>query len=776
MFRLGLRLTLHSGKEAFSRLLLTMVAVGIGTSILLAALADFHAFQVVNNRPAWEKTGQNSEVDRQGPPALPTQQGKLLWNYSNDIFKGKTIERLEVAATSPDAPILPGLSKLPAAGEYYASPALAHLLRTTPYNTLGARFPGKEVGIIGKQALTSPDELAVFIGYSPASLRELPTTIGVNAIATARQSNVWTGYFRYVYIFGTLALLFPILVLIGTATRLAAVRREERFAALRLVGATPRQLTSIASVDALVSALLGALLGVGMFQLLQSLLAKASITGGHYFVSDVTPTLLGYLSVLVLVPLASAVTGNISLRRVQISPLGVSRKVTAPEPKAWRVLPLLVGIGLFVLGLAMTTRETIAAPVYIGLVVILVGLIIGGPWLTMVSAHLLGKIIPSASSLLATRRLMNDPKAAFRSVSGLVLAAFLGTTLAALLPSINATTATPRATALQNILLVSLTPTTLCGNEVNCTGESRLTSTDTGQFGLSPQDGKILLDGLRRHFASSTVIPLYANPDAIAAIQQMQKDDAVGPTPNQAMPGDNVIRCTDLQNISMLGVCPSGAKAIVVQPDFQSDNPSYSTQMIVNASSKPVSDDVSSLYLHTLLIRIPDGTTLEKMRTYLATHTSKSLAGAAPRTFGEAIKVRLSLSNTIQRIFNGAVALTLFIAGCSLAVTVGGGMVERKRPFGLLRLSGVPMGALYKVVLYEAIMPLVGAAIVAAGIGYGIAVMAIKKISAAGTPLPTLGHSYFIVMGIGLASSLLVILTTLPLLGRITRPDDVRFE
>jgi ABC-type Na+ efflux pump permease subunit len=79
-------------------------------------------------------------------------------------------------------------------------------------------------------------------------------------------------------------------------------------------------------------------------------------------------------------------------------------------------------------------------------------------------------------------------------------------------------------------------------------------------------------------------------------------------------------------------------------------------------------------------------------------------------------------------------------------------------------------------VLYEAAMPLLSAAIIAAGIGYGIAVMTVKKIGAAGTPLPTLGHSYLLVMGVGLASSLLVILTTLPLLGSITRPDDVRFE
>jgi hypothetical protein len=45
-----------------------------------------------------------------------------------------------------------------------------------------------------------------------------------------------------------LALLAPVLIFIATATRLSAARREQRFAAMRLTGATPRQITLIAAV------------------------------------------------------------------------------------------------------------------------------------------------------------------------------------------------------------------------------------------------------------------------------------------------------------------------------------------------------------------------------------------------------------------------------------------------------------------------------------------------------------------------------------------------
>jgi hypothetical protein len=123
-----------------------------------------------------------------------------------------------------------------------------------------------------------------------------------------------------------------------------------------------------------------------------------------------------------------------------------------------------------------------------------------------------------------------------------------------------------------------------------------------------------------------------------------------------------------------------------------------------------------------------------------------------------------------------AVALTLIVAGCSLAVVVGGGMVERKRPFTLLRVTGTSLATLYRVVLLEAILPLFSAAVVAAGIAYGISVLTVDRMAPAGTPTPMLGHVYYLTLGAGLVASLLVIVVTLPVLGRLTGPRSVRFE
>ena len=50
---------------------------------------------------------------------------------------------------------------------------------------------------------------------------------------------MWTSFFRDAFIVGAIAFLLPIMILIGTATRPSSARREERYAAPRLVGAPP---------------------------------------------------------------------------------------------------------------------------------------------------------------------------------------------------------------------------------------------------------------------------------------------------------------------------------------------------------------------------------------------------------------------------------------------------------------------------------------------------------------------------------------------------------
>jgi hypothetical protein len=797
MYRLGLRLTLRSGREPFVRLLVTAAAVAVGVAIMLAVLADFHAFEVTNNRPSWETTrGQPVAADH--APAVRSE----LWNYSNDIYAGQTIERLDVASLGPGAPVPPGISVLPASGQYYASPALAALIRTVPRDELGDRFGARLAGIIGRRALTGPDELVIYIGYAPLKLAGLPATMVVDRINAAPGRQVWSSYFRDAFIGGALAFLFPILILVGTATRLAAARREERYAALRLVGATSGQIGVIASVDALASALLGAVAGIGIFTLLQPALAGTAITSARYFAAEVTPTTAGYLIVLLGVPAAAVMAALLSLERVRISPLGVSRRVTPPEPSAWRIAPLLAGLALLTLGLALTSRQAIGGPVVPGLLIIVIGLVVAGPWLTAQAARLFGRITTGASALLAARRLADNPVAAFRSVRGIVLAVFLGTVLAGLLPVVDSIAATPSATALHNVLLDGFASAPVCGNDVNCNGAVGPGGTPAGATvlqrriaaeGLPPQTAAALLAGLRA-FRGAVVIPVYSLPQSrTQGNPGPGSPGAGGPGsggpgsggPGSGGPGSGpggfagnaVMSCAGLRELAVLGQCAPGRVAVAVPAgNLFDDNPEYSTQPIASAASPPAPASFSGLNLQALLVKVNGPATLERVRTYLVTHVTQSASGTAPRTFGEAVQARAGVADTVQRLVYIAVVLTLIVAGCSLAVAVGGSLIERKRPFTLLRLTGTPTSTLYRVVFLEAVLPLAAATVVAAGIAYAISVLTVRTMAPAGTPVPVPGHAYFLTMGVGLVASLLVIAASLPLLGRITGPSGVRFE
>ena len=122
MIRLGLRLTLGSGREAALRVLVTAAAVALGVGLLLAALAGVNGLHAQTDRGAWLDTSAQAS-----PPTSTSD--RLWWLSSTDQFGNQAIDRVDVAAAGPNAPVPPGIPHLPGPGEYYASPALTTLLR-----------------------------------------------------------------------------------------------------------------------------------------------------------------------------------------------------------------------------------------------------------------------------------------------------------------------------------------------------------------------------------------------------------------------------------------------------------------------------------------------------------------------------------------------------------------------------------------------------------------------------------------------------------------------
>ncbi|MFJ9772455.1 FtsX-like permease family protein [Kitasatospora sp. NPDC101157] len=742
MIPFSLRLAFSGGREAVARLLMIAAAVAIGVGLLLSTFAGMNAIDRANERQVWMNTGV------QGATAA-TSADPLWWGARVDYYRGKTVFRADLAPTGSSSPVVPGLSRLPAPGEYYASPALEKLLRDTPAVELGDRFPGRLAGTLGSDGLPSPDSLAVVVGRTVDEVKALPRATAVTGIATALPADCESSCYgagvhgdRMVLVLTVVAaaLIFPVLIFIGTATRLSAATREQRYAAMRLVGATPGQVSVMSAVESTVAAVIGTVVGFGLYLALKPVVADVPFTGERFFASDLSLTLPQVAMTVLGVPAAAALAARFALRRVTISPLGVSRRVTPKPPSPWRLIPLVAGLaelGYFVGSRPATTNGQSAAYLT-GFVLVMLGLMTAGPWLTMAAAQAVARRTGRPASLIAMRRLSDDPRAGFRSVSGLVLALFVATGTLAIMGTINAN---------QSML--------------NGAPEVRKAIVDV-PFG-NKEDAVALPSVPDRVPAQARAVPgfqgialIHDNLARIGAFQQGER---------RVVP--SLVICAELAQIPVVGHCAPGAAVAAVDPyrlvDL-TDSSGHEWPAAAISAAEVAELPVRMLYATT------DGS--EAAKEQLRTLFMKELPTYEPRLAEDWASEGQKKLRSWRQLANVVLLTTLPIAGCSLAVSVVAGLSDRRRPFAMLRLTGAPLRLLRRVAGLESALPLLAVSALAIGAGFAAAAMFLK--SQMSYDLVSPGLTYFGLVGFGLAASLGIIASTLPLLGRITGPESAR--
>ncbi len=786
MIPLGLRLAVSGGREAITRLVILTIAVGLGVGLLLTAVAAINAVSTWNGRHAWFWTGS-----AWSPAGPATGAAPLWWHPSNDTFDGQTIDRFDVAATGASSPVPPGISHDPGPGQYYASPALVTLMRTTPANQLADRYPGHLAGTIGDAALPSPNSLVLIEGRTPAQLAHTPDSVRVRLIATTvsgnpgnSQSEVNPQGLTYLPAGGgapasatdiilsvvALAILAPVLIFIGTATRLSAARREERFAAMRLVGATRKQVSLLAATESTVAATLGAAAGFGIFFLLRTPVAAIPFIGAPFFPSDLALSLFDVLVVAIGVPLAAAAAARLALRRVHISPLGVARRATPKPPGVWRVVPLLAGLAELGFWTVHGHPASISGQVQAftsSFAIIIVGVFIAGPWLTMASAQVMARWTSRPGTLIAARRIADDPKAAFRAVSGLVLALFITTVTLVAISTQDAKDLTRFGSVTESHVL---TDQVSVSNQVS--GDS---SGGASQGTAAPGP-------------AAPVAPLTAQLSEIPGVQGVL---VVRAYPGLYLPngfhgfGANadgtfspvlagVVSCAQLATVPGVGRCPAGATAAAFPADGFNGPLGYNgadvTWPAANlGGTRPATLSVDAIDVQT------DGSTpaIEHARTLL--ETAHAYPGVTtPSTIADLVAQDNAQNNAYQQLANVVILVSLPIAGCTLAAGIAAGLADRKRPFSLLRLTGARLVTLRRVVALEGAVPLLAVAAVAIGTGFGAAAMYASE--AQNHPMVAPGAAYYLLAAGGILVSLGIIAATFPLMARITGPEVARNE
>jgi hypothetical protein len=748
MTRIGLRLVAAS-REGIVRLVVIAGAVALGVGLLLVSLAGINAVHTQSSRTAWLTT---SEHNRR--PSVNEATSDPLWALPTiDQYRSDAIERVDLAPTGPRSPVPPGIPALPGPGQYYASPALSHLLASTPKAELADRFPGHQIGTIGRAGLASPKSLVMIVGHSAAELSHVPGAAQIRSFETAAQGapgDPHPGRMQLILAVVAGALLVPVLLFIAAATRLAAARREQRFAAMRLVGATPRQISVIAAVEAVAGAGAGVALGFVLFFALRPLVARIPFTGQPFFPGDLSLHAANVVLVALGVPIGAAVVARIALQRVQISPLGVSRRVTPRNPGAWRVLPLLIGIGelAYFVGRRPATTDGQIRAYGSGFLLAMVGLVVAGPWLTMVGSRIMSRYSRRPAALIAARRLGDNPRVAFRAVSGLIVALFISSAALGIISTILAY----RTTSIGGVAGRDILTADLTGFDVTINGQA-------------PTIGTTIPAGL--------VGQLRAIPgvEAVAAIHV----DPSQPNGPGTGPPDGLISCADLAGIPALGRCQPGSTSAVVPVTGPDAGVTSHGRALANRAYRPAAipgDRLAALPVATLDVRT-DGSVaaIEKVRTVIET-TFPYTVSVTP--LGDISPENARLIQGWKQLANVAIVASLVIAACSLAVSVASGLIDRKRPFSLLRLAGTPLGVLRRVVAIEAAVPLLVVAAAAAATGLLAAHLFLRSQLRESLHAP--GAGYYVAVGFGIALALAIIAATLPLLERITGPETARNE
>jgi hypothetical protein len=786
---LGLRLVIGGGREAITRLVVLTVAVGLGVGLLLTAVAATNAVTTWNNRHDWFWTGTAWVL-----PGPATGVAPLWWHPSGDLFESQQINRFDVAPTGTSSPVPPGIPSDPGPGQYYASPALAALLRSTPANQLADRYPGHLVGTIGEAALPSPNSLVLIVGRTPAQLAHTANSVRVTSLSAtvpgrpgSDRSEVNRQGLFYLPPNGgapasatdlilsvvALAILAPVLIFIATATRLSAARREERFAAMRLAGATRKQVSLLAATESTAAGILGVAAGFGIFFLLRTPVAGIPFIGAPFFPGELSLSLLDVLVVAIGVPVAAAVAARLALRRVHISPLGVARRATPKPPRAWQLVPLLTGLAELGFWAVRGHPASISGQVQAfvsSFALILVGLFIAGPWLTMAAARAMARWTSRPGTLIAARRLADDPRAAFRAVSGLVLALFITTVAVVAITTQNAKNLTRFSSAAESNVLTS---------------QVSASSQVAGSYG--PESNNKM--GTAGPGPAAPAAPLTAQLSGIPGVQGVL---VVRADPGLTIPGTfhhlgvdlvgdvtpvpaGVVSCAQLATVPALGRCPAGATAAAFPADgfngplsgIDATAFTWPAANLQDARLDTLSVDAINVATNGAVRAVEQARTLlENAHAYPAIST--------PSTISDLVAQDNSQNSDYQQLANVVILVSLPIAGCTLAAGIAAGLADRKRPFSLLRLTGARLATLRRVVALEGAVPLLAVAAVAIGTGFGAA--ALYASEAQQHPMAAPGAAYYLLTAGGILAALGIIAATFPLLARITGPEVARNE
>jgi len=766
---MGVRFAFGGGREGWVRALLTAVGVGLGVALLLLTTALPNALAQRSER------GDARQDFTYSGKRLPKADNTVVVADTDTTFRSKDVRGRLLEPEGAKAPLPPGVAKFPAVGAMVVSPALDKLLKSDSGKLLRERLPYRVTGTIARQGLIGPAELAYYAGGKGLQQRQSGGSverINYYGPSPSSQPDELDPVLYLLILIVFIVLLLPVGVFIAAAVRFGGERRDQRLAALRLVGADGRMTRRIAGGEALAGALLGLAFGTGFFLAGRQLASLMDVRDISLYPSDLNPSPALALLVAVAVPASAVLVTLFALRGVVIEPLGVVRKAKPPRRRLWwRLLMPLVGLGMLypMTGKGNTNGNFNQWLVIGGTVLLLVGVTALLPWVVEATVARLNS--GSVSWQLAVRRLQLSSGTAARMVNGIAVAV-------------------AGAIALQMLFSgVEGDYTKSTGNDVN-----------RAQMEVSVDSGASLADAGHRLASTKGVRGTSAISTTSVGDRAKNPNDETGVA---------VGSCAELREVARLTACSDGDIFRITGGDFDAQ-----TQKLSKAGATVYFDPMYDGSPTTPgAWKVPAGlktATPRKDPTGYARDglliTSGALPANAVKGLSQKVFVRLDPSvpdaadyvrNTTATmdpladvftltsneqstqfrsirtgLFVGATCVLLLI-GASLLVSQLEQLRERKKLLSALVAFGTRRRTLSMSVLWQTAIPIGLGLVLATVVGLTLGAVLLKM---SATAIRIDWASVLAMSGIGAGVVLAVTLLSLPPLLRMMRPDGLRTE
>ncbi|SDL65025.1 FtsX-like permease family protein [Arthrobacter sp. ok362] len=736
-----LKMALLGSRSSWGRMAGIGGGVAIGVCLVLLLWSAANGLAQRDARGAWlREMGQTpvtvplaaDGLTANGrPEPIPLAPDKILLGFPGDIFRDQLINHRDIAALPTTTVKIPGIGAPPAPGQYYASPALQRLIESTPAEELGDRY-GQFAGVIDDSALPGPDALVVITGVSEAQLRQGPAAMLVTDF-TPNPYGESASLYRTALMVGGIAVLFPVLLLVSIATGLGAAQRRERFATLRLIGASPRLISGMAAVETAIPSLAGALLGVVLAVVFRPAAAQVPVDGTRVFLADFTFGAGFAGTAVVLVVAACALVAARRNARTGIGPLGVTRAMHEKTPTLWRAGPLLAGLAGMAFGAVLAKVDTDGnpwtSPLLIGgFALTAVGVVTVGPWLTRMVSTIGLHRARSAAAVIAASRIRQTPVATFRSVSGLVIAAFMVSVFAG------------GVSAIETIDAPEARPGLLLPTSVYA----------------------LVAPG----FTPGHVSSVAQNIQEVAGI----RDVTVGYARAALGRGEDMDIYIPAEDAPSLGFRETLAEQVAA----------FDTSFLNSWTTTPVA--LTAAPVHSLAGLAPvvlvvgtDGTAEALDRARTALNTSGVTATPATSRADLATMGSTRLIQGLSALAYLGVFVAVVIAGISLAASTAAAILDRKRVLGLMRLMGMPVAVLRRVIVREAAVPLLAVLLLSVGLGFLVAWLMIISFGR-GRTITWPGPEYYAALSLSLLLALAAVAATFGLVRSNTAITATRSE